>query len=128
MIIILELIILAIVLAMNYIIPWLSLSYYSLKHGINLNILFSKYDRDDKFYSMLEASRAYIFFLCSIEFLQGFFSLASTTAFDEISMGLIVTSALLTALYVTYIINEYDLDREIAQAITYVDEHQPIKI
>lgn len=39
MIIILELIILAIVLAMNYIIPRLNLSYYSLKHGINFNIL-----------------------------------------------------------------------------------------
>lgn len=34
MVIILELIILTIVLAMNYIIPWLNLSYYSLKHGI----------------------------------------------------------------------------------------------
>lgn len=43
MIIILELIILAIVLAMNNIIPWLNLSYYSLKHGIDLNILLCKY-------------------------------------------------------------------------------------
>ena len=127
MVIILELIILTIVLAMNYIIPWLNLSYYSLKHGINLSILLGKYDYEDKFYNMLEASRAYLFFLCCVEFLQGFLSLASTTAFDEILMGLIVTSALLTALYVTYIINEYDLDRKIAQAITYVDEHQPIK-
>lgn len=33
MVIILELIILTIVLAMNYIILWLNLSYYSLKHG-----------------------------------------------------------------------------------------------
>ena len=93
-----------------------------------MNILFSKYDRDDKFYSILEASRAYIFFLCSIEFLQGFLSLASTTAFDEILIGLIVTSSMLTALYVTYILNEYDLDREIAQTISYVDERQPIKL
>lgn len=127
MIIILELIILAIILAMNYIIPWLSLSYYSLKHGINLNILLSKYDPDDKFYNMLEASRAYISFLCCVEFLLGFLSLASTTAFDEILMGVIFSSALLTALYVTYIINEYDLDRKIAQTISHVDEHQPIK-
>lgn len=127
MVIILELIILTIILAMNYIIPWLSLSYYSLKHGINLNILLSKYDPDDKFYSMLEASRAYIFFLCCVEFLLGFLSLASTTAFDEILMGVIFSSALLTALYVTYIFNEYDLDHKIAQTISYVDEHQPIK-
>lgn len=127
MIIILELIILAIVLAMNYIIPWLNLSYYSLKHGINLNILLGKYDRDDKFYSILEASRAYIFFLCCVEFLQGFLSLASTTAFDEILTGLIVTSSMLTALYITYILDGQRLDREIAQTISYVDERQPIK-
>lgn len=127
MIIILELIILAIVLAMNYIIPWLSLSYYSLKHGINLNTLFSKYDHDDKFYSILEASRAYIFFLCCVEFLLGFLSLGSTTAFDEILMGVIFSSALLTALYVTYILDGQRLDREIAQTISYVDERQPIK-
>lgn len=127
MVIILELIILTIVIALNYIIPWLSLNYYSLKHRINLNILFSKYDRNDKFYNMLEASRAYIFFLCCVEFLQGFLSLASTTAFDEILMGVIFSSALLTALYVTYILNECDLDRKIAQTISYVDEHQPIK-
>lgn len=127
MVIILELIILTIVLAMNYIIPWLSLNYYSLKHRINLNILFSKYDRDDKFYSILEASRAYIFFLCCVEFLQGFLSLASTTAFDEILTGLIVTSSMLTALYITYILDGQRLDREIAQTISYVDERQPIK-
>lgn len=127
MIIILELIILAIVLAMNYIIPWLNLSYYSLKHGINLNILLGKYDRDDKFYSILEASRAYIFFLCCVEFLQGFLSLASTTAFDEILTSLIVTSSMLTALYITYILDGQRLDREIAQTISYVDERQPIK-
>lgn len=72
MIIILELIILAIILAMNYIIPWLYLSYYSLKHGINLNILLSKYDHNDKFCNMLELSQSYIFFVCCIEFLQGF--------------------------------------------------------
>lgn len=126
MIIILELIILAIVLAMNYIIPWLNLSYYSLKHGINFNILLCKYDHEDKFYNTLEASKAYIFFLCCIEFLQGFLSRGSTTAFDEILMGVILTSALLTALYVTYICD--DLGREIAQAITYVDERQPIKL
>lgn len=128
MVIILELIILTIVLAMNYIIPWLSLSYYSLKHGINLNILLSKYDSDDKFYNILEASRAYIFFLCSIEFLQSFLSLASTTAFDEILTGLIITASMLTALYVTYILDGQRLDHEIAQAITYVDERQPIKL
>ena len=127
MIIILELIILTIIFAMNYIIPWLSLSYYSLKHSINLNILLSKYDYDDKFYNILEASQSYIFFVCCVEFLQGFLSLASTTAFDEILTGLIVTSSMLTTLYVTYIINEYDLDRKIAQTISYVDEHQPIK-
>lgn len=128
MIIILELIILAIVLAMNYIIPWLNLSYYSLKHGINLSILLSKYDPNDKFYSILEASRAYIFFLCCVEFLLGFLSLASATTFDEILMGIIFSSALLTALYVTYILDGQRLDREIAQAISYVDERQPIKI
>lgn len=128
MVIILELIILTIIFAMNYIIPWLSLSYYSLKHSTNLNILLSKYDHDDKFYNILEASKSYIFFVCCVEFLQGFLSLASTTAFDEILTGLIVTSSMLTALYVTYIINEYDLDRKIAQTISYVDEHQPIKI
>lgn len=126
MIIILELIILAIVLAMNYIIPWLNLSYYSLKHGINLNILLSKYDHEDKFYNTLEASKAYIFFLCCIEFLQGFLSLGSTTAFDEILAGVILTSALLTSLYLPCICS--NLDREIAQAITYVDERQPIKL
>lgn len=125
MIIILELIILAIVLAMNYIIPWLNLSYYSLKHGINLSILLSKYDPNDKFYSILEASRAYIFFLCCIEFLQGFLSLGSTTAFDEILMSVILTSFLLTVGYLTFICD--NLDREITQAITYVDERQPIK-
>lgn len=125
MIIILELIILAIVLAMNYIIPWLNLSYYSLKHGINLNILLCKYDHEDKFYNTLEASKAYIFFLCCIEFLQGFLSLGSTTAFDEILMGVILTSFLLTVGYLTFICE--DLDREITQAITYVDERQPIK-
>lgn len=125
MIIILELIILAIVLAMNYIIPWLNLSYYSLKHGINLNILLCKYGHEDKFYNTLEASKAYIFFLCCIEFLQGFLSLESTTAFDEILMGVILTSFLLTVGYLTFICD--DLDREITQAITYVDEHQPIK-
>lgn len=125
MIIILELIILAIVLAMNYIIPWLNLSYYSLKHGINLNILLCKYDHEDKFYNTLEASKAYIFFLCCIEFLQGFLSLGSTTAFNEILMGVILTSFLLTVGYLTFICN--NLDREIAQAITYVDERQPIK-
>lgn len=125
MIIILELIILTIVLAMNYIIPWLNLSYYSLKHGINFNILLGKYDHEDKFYNTLEASKAYIFFLCCIEFLQGFLSLGSTTAFDEILMGVILTSFLLTVGYLTFICE--DLDREIAQAITYVDEHQPIK-
>lgn len=126
MIIILELIILTIVIAMNYIIPWLNLSYYSLKHGINLNILLSKYDPDDKFYNTLEASKAYIFFVCCIEFLLGFLSLGSTTAFDEILMGVILSSALLTALYLACICE--DLDREITQAITYVDEHQPIKL
>lgn len=126
MIIILELIILTIVLAMNYIIPWLNLSYYSLKHGINFNILLCKYDHEDKFYNTLEASKAYIFFLCCIEFLQGFLSLGSTTAFDEILMGVILSSALLTALYLACICN--DLDREIAQTITYVDERQPIKL
>lgn len=126
MIIILELIILTIVLAMNYIIPWLNLSYYSLKHGINLNILLCKYDHKDKFYNTLEASKAYIFFLCCIEFLQGFLSLGSTTAFDEILMGVILTSFLLTVGYLTFICE--DLDREITQAITYVDEHQPIKL
>ena len=125
MIIILELIILAIVLAMNYIIPWLNLSYYSLKHGINLNILLCKYDHEDKFYNTLEASKAYIFFLCCIEFLQGFLSLGSITAFDEILMGVILTSFLLTVGYLTFICE--DLDREITQAITYVDERQPIK-
>lgn len=125
MIIILELIILAIVLAMNYIIPWLNLSYYSLKHGINLSILLSKYDPNDKFYSILEASKAYIFFLCCIEFLQGFLSLGSTTAFDEILMSVILTSFLLTVGYLTFICD--NLDREITQAITYVDERQPIK-
>lgn len=125
MIIILELIILTIVLAMNYIIPWLNLSYYSLKHGINLNILLDKYDYEDKFYNTLEASKAYIFFLCCIEFLQGFLSLGSTTAFDEILMGVILTSFLLTVGYLTFICD--DLDRKITQAITYVDEHQPIK-
>lgn len=125
MIIILELIILAIVLAMNYIIPWLNLSYYSLKHGINLNILLCKYDHEDKFYNTLEASKAYIFFLCCIEFLQGFLSLGSTTAFNEILMGVILTSFLLTVGYLTFICD--NLDREIAQAITYVDERQPIK-
>lgn len=125
MIIILELIILTIVLAMNYIIPWLNLSYYSLKHGINLNILLCKYDHEDKFYNTLEASKAYIFFLCCIEFLQGFLSLGSTTAFDEILMGVILTSFLLTVGYLTFICE--DLDREITQAITYVDERQPIK-
>ncbi len=125
MIIILELIILAIVLAMNYIIPWLNLSYYSLKHGIDLNILLCKYDHEDKFYNTLEASKAYIFFLCCIEFLQGFLSLGSTTAFDEILMGVILTSFLLTVGYLTFICE--DLDREITQAITYVDERQPIK-
>lgn len=125
MVIILELIILTIVLAMNYIIPWLNLSYYSLKHGINLNILLCKYDHEDKFYNTLEASKAYIFFLCCIEFLQGFLSLGSTTAFDEILMGVILTSFLLTVGYLTFICE--DLDREIAQAITYVDERQPIK-
>jgi hypothetical protein len=123
--IILELIILAIVLAMNYIIPWLNLSYYSLKHGINLNILLCKYDHEDKFYNTLEASKAYIFFLCCIEFLQGFLSLGSTTAFDEILMGVILTSFLLTVGYLTFICD--NLDREITQAITYVDERQPIK-
>lgn len=126
MVIILELIILAIVLAMNYIIPWLNLSYYSLKHGIDLNILLCKYDHEDKFYNTLEASKAYIFFLCCIEFLQGFLSLGSTTAFDEILMGVILTSFLLTVGYLTFICE--DLDREITQAITYVDEHQPIKL
>lgn len=126
MVIILELIILTIVLAMNYIIPWLNLSYYSLKHGINLNILLCKYDHEDKFYNTLEASKAYIFFLCCIEFLQGFLSLGSTTAFDEILMGVILTSFLLTVGYLTFICD--DLDREITQAITYVDEHQPIKL
>lgn len=126
MVIILELIILAIVLAMNYIVPWLNLSYYSLKHGINLSILLCKYDHEDKFYNTLEASKAYIFFLCCIEFLQGFLSLGSTTAFDEILMGVILTSFLLTVGYLTFICD--DLDREIAQAITYVDEHQPIKL
>lgn len=126
MIIILELIILTIVLAMNYIIPWLNLSYYSLKHGINLNILLCKYNHEDKFYNTLEASKAYIFFLCCIEFLQGFLSLESTTAFDEILMGVILTSFLLTVGYLTFICD--DLDREITQAITYVDEHQPIKL
>lgn len=126
MIIILELIILTIVLAMNYIIPWLNLSYYSLKHSINLNILLCKYDHEDKFYNTLEASKAYIFFLCCIEFLQGFLSLESTTAFDEILMGVILTSFLLTVGYLTFICE--DLDREITQAITYVDEHQPIKL
>ena len=126
MIIILELIILTIVLAMNYIIPWLNLSYYSLKHGINFNILLCKYDHEDKFYNTLEASKAYIFFLCCIEFLQGFLSLGSTTAVDEILMGVILSSALLTALYLACICN--DLDREIAQTITYVDERQPIKL
>lgn len=125
MIIILELIILTIVLAMNYIIPWLNLSYYSLKHSINLNILLCKYDHEDKFYNTLEASKAYIFFLCCIEFLQGFLSLGSTTAFDEILMGVILTSFLLTVGYLTFICE--DLDREITQAITYVDERQPIK-
>lgn len=125
MIIILELIILAIILAMNYIIPWLNLSYYSLKHSINLNILLCKYDHEDKFYNTLEASKAYIFFLCCIEFLQGFLSLGSTTAFDEILMGVILTSFLLTVGYLTFICE--DLDREITQAITYVDERQPIK-
>lgn len=125
MIIILELIILAIILAMNYIIPWLNLSYYSLKHGINLSILLCKYDHEDKFYNTLEASKAYIFFLCCIEFLQGFLSLGSTTAFDEILMGVILTSFLLTVGYLTFICE--DLDREITQAITYVDERQPIK-
>lgn len=125
MIIILELIILAIILAMNYIIPWLNLSYYSLKHDINLNILLCKYDHEDKFYNTLEASKAYIFFLCCIEFLQGFLSLGSTTAFDEILMGVILTSFLLTVGYLTFICE--DLDREITQAITYVDERQPIK-
>lgn len=125
MIIILELIILAIVLAMNYIIPWLNLSYYSLKHGIDLNILLCKYDHEDKFYNTLEASKAYIFFLCCIEFLQGFLSLGSTTAFDEILMGVILTSFLLTVGYLTFICD--NLDREITQAITYVDERQPIK-
>ena len=125
MVIILELIILVIVLAMNYIIPWLNLSYYSLKHGINLNILLCKYDHEDKFYNTLEASKAYIFFLCCIEFLQGFLSLGSTTAFDEILMGVILTSFLLTVGYLTFICE--DLDREITQAITYVDERQPIK-
>ena len=125
MVIILELIILVIVLAMNYIIPWLNLSYYSLKHGITLNILLCKYDHEDKFYNTLEASKAYIFFLCCIEFLQGFLSLGSTTAFDEILMGVILTSFLLTAGYLTFICE--DLDREITQAITYVDERQPIK-
>lgn len=126
MIIILELIILTIVLAMNYIIPWLNLSYYSLKHGINLNILLSKYDHEDKFYNTLEASKAYIFFLCCIEFLQGFLSLGSTTAFDEILAGVILTSFLLTVGYLTFICD--DLDRKITQAITYVDERQPIKL
>ena len=126
MIIILELIILTIVLAMNYIIPWLNLSYYSLKHGINFNILLCKYDHEDKFYNTLEASKAYIFFLCCIEFLQGFLSLGSTTAFDEILMGVILTSFLLTVGYLTFICD--NLDREITQAITYVDEHQPIKL
>ena len=125
MVIILELIILAIVLAMNYIIPWLNLSYYSLKHDINLSILLSKYDHENKFYNTLEASKAYIFFLCCIEFLQGFLSLGSTTAFDEILMGVILTSFLLTVGYLTFICD--NLDREITQAITYVDERQPIK-
>ena len=125
MFIILELIILAIVLAMNYIIPWLNLSYYSLKHSINLSILLCKYDHEDKFYNTLEASKAYIFFLCCIEFLQGFLSLGSTTAFDEILMGVILTSFLLTVGYLTFICE--DLDREITQAITYVDERQPSK-
>lgn len=125
MIIILELIILTIVLAMNYIIPWLNLSYYSLKHGINFNILLCKYDHEDKFYNTLEASKAYIFFLCCIEFLQGFLSLGSITAFDEILMGVILTSFLLTVGYLTFICD--NLDREITQAITYVDERQPIK-
>lgn len=128
MVIILELIILTIVLAMNYIIPWLNLSYYSLKHGINFNILLCKYDHEDKFYNTLEASKAYIFFLCCIEFLQGVFSLASTTVFDEILMGLIVTSSMLTALYITYIIDGHRLGHEIARAISYVDERQPIKL
>lgn len=126
MIIILELIILAIVLSMNYIIPWLNLSYYSLKHGINLSILLGKYDHEDKFYNTLEASKAYIFFLCCIEFLQGFLSLGSTTAFDEILAGVILTSFLLTVGYLTFICD--DLDRKIAQTITYVDERQPIKL
>lgn len=126
MVIILELIILAIVLAMNYIIPWLNLSYYSLKHGINLSILLGKYDYEDKFYNTLEASKAYIFFLCCIEFLLGFLSLGSTTAVDEILMGVILSSALLTSLYLACTCN--DLDCEIAQAITYVDERQPIKL
>lgn len=126
MVIILELIILTIVLAMNYIIPWLNLSYYSLKHGIKLNVLLCKYDHEDKFYNTLEASKAYIFFLCCIEFLQGFLSLGSTTAFGEILMGVILTSFLLTVGYLTFICE--DLDREITQAITYVDEHQPIKL
>lgn len=125
MITFLELIILAIVLAMNYIIPWLNLSYYSLKHGIDLNILLCKYDHEDKFYNTLEASKAYIFFLCCIEFLQGFLSLGSTTAFDEILMGVILTSFLLTVGYLAFICD--NLDREITQAITYVDERQPIK-
>lgn len=125
MVIILELIILTIVLAMNYIIPWLNLSYYSLKHDINLNILLCKYDHEDKFYNTLEASKAYIFFLCCIEFLQGFLSLGSTTAFDEILMGVILTSFLLTVGYLTFICD--NLDREITQAINYVDERQLIK-
>lgn len=111
---------------MNYIIPWLNLSYYSLKHGIDLNILLCKYDHEDKFYNTLEASKAYIFFLCCIEFLQGFLSLGSTTAFDEILMDVILTSFLLTVGYLTFICE--DSDREITQAITYVDEHQPIKL
>ena len=76
-------------------------------------------------FNTLEASKAYIFFLCCIEFLQGFLSLGSTTAFDEILMGVILTSFLLTVGYLTFICE--DLDRKIAQAITYVDEHQPIK-
>ena len=68
MIIILELIILAIVLAMNYIIPWLNLSYYSQNMYIDLNILLCKYDHEDKFYNTLEASKAYIFFYVVLNF------------------------------------------------------------
>lgn len=128
MTIFLELIVLVIIFASIYIIPWVLLNYYALKHGINFNLLLSKYDLGDRFFNILEASKSYILVVFCVDFLVGFVSLGSTMKLDEILFGLIFLTEILTVLYIAYIIDVDSLEQEIIQAIACINERQPIKL